>query len=292
MALELRQLTPHFAAEATGVALNRPLDADTVRAIDAAMDRYGVLVFRNQPLTQDEQMALGRAFGPLDMGFKRVKKGGPERLQYAELADISNVGADGKPVARDSRKVVGNIANQLWHSDSSFQNPPARYSMLSAVTLPSWGGDTEYCDLRVAYDGLTAREKAEFADMQVEHYALHSRFLLGDTDYDEVQRNALPPVTWPLVRTHPSGRKLLFIGVHARGIPGMSVAEGRALLMDLLEHATRPEYVYRHAWQVGDLVIWDNRATLHRGRRYDLSEPRELRRVTTEDVAPALESAA
>lgn len=284
MSLTIRQIHKHFVGEASGVDLSKPLDAATVDAINRAMDEYAVLVFRDQPLTQTQQLELAKSFGPLDMGLKKLKKQ-PDRLEHAELADISNVGDAGGTVARDSKKIVSNIANQLWHSDSSFQQPAARYSMLAAVQVPSSGGDTEFADLRAAYDGLPEETKREIDGLEAEHYALHSRFLLGDTDYTEEQRAALPPVWWPLVRTHPgSGRKLLFAGIHARSIRGWTVAEGRMLLMDLLEHATQPEFVYVHKWQPNDLVIWDNRSTLHRGRRFDLSQPRELRRATTLDV--------
>lgn len=284
MSLTIRQIHKHFVGEASGVDLSKPLDAATVDAINRAMDEYAVLVFRDQLLTQTQQLELAKSFGPLDMGLKKLKKQ-PDRLEHAELADISNVGDAGGTVARDSKKIVSNIANQLWHSDSSFQQPAARYSMLAAVQVPSSGGDTEFADLRAAYDGLPEDTKREIDGLEAEHYALHSRFLLGDTDYTEEQRAALPPVWWPLVRTHPgSGRKLLFAGIHARSIRGWTVAEGRMLLMDLLEHATQPEFVYIHKWRPNDLVIWDNRSTLHRGRRFDLSQPRELRRATTLDV--------
>lgn len=284
MSLTIRQIHKHFVGEASGVDLSKPLDAATVDAINRAMDEYAVLVFRDQPLTQTQQLELAKSFGPLDMGLKKLKKQ-PDRLEHAELADISNVGDAGGTVARDSKKIVSNIANQLWHSDSSFQQPAARYSMLAAVQVPSSGGDTEFADLRAAYDGLPEDTKREIDGLEAEHYALHSRFMLGDTDYTEEQKAALPPVWWPLVRTHPgSGRKLLFAGIHARSIRGWTVAEGRMLLMDLLEHATQPEFVYIHKWRPNDLVIWDNRSTLHRGRRFDLSQPRELRRATTLDV--------
>lgn len=284
MTLTITQLHKHFVGEAAGVDLAQPLDAGMIDEINRAMDTYAVLVFRDQPLTQTQQLDLAKSFGPLDMGLKKLKKQ-PDRLEHAELADISNVGDAGGTVARDSKKIVSNIANQLWHSDSSFQQPAARYSMLAAVQVPSSGGDTEFADLRAAYDGLPAEMKTEIEGLEAEHYALHSRFLLGDTDYTEEQKAALPPVWWPLVRTHPgSGRKILFAGIHARSIKGWTVAEGRMLLMDMLEHATQPEYVYAHKWRPNDLVIWDNRATLHRGRRFDLSQPRELRRATTLDV--------
>lgn len=287
MTLQLRPLRPDFAALATGVDLARPLDAGTVAAIHAALGRHAVLVFRDQPLEQAEQVAMARQFGPLDPGLKKLQKQ-PERLREFELIDISNLDAAGRPMDRDSRKVVGSIANRFWHSDSSFQSVVATYSMLSAVVLPSWGGETEFADLRAAWDALPAGLQREIEGLEAEHDALHSRGLLGDTHYTAEQRAVLPPVVWPLVRTHPgSGRRLLFCGIHAHRILGQSLAEGRMLLQDLLEHATRPAFVYRHEWQVGDLVMWDNRSTLHRGRRYDLSEPRELRRTTNVDLAAA-----
>ena len=245
------------------------------------MDRFGVLVFRDQPLDQDQQIAFARSFGTLDIGLRRATKG-KHRFKYDELIDISNVAPEGGIAARDSRRIASMIANQLWHSDSSFQSPAAKYSMLSAVVLPSWGGETEYADLRAAYDALPDGLKAELDGLVAEHYALHSRMMLGTTDWSEEEKTVLPPVRWPILRTHPgSGRKLLFVGVHARAIIGWTLPEGRIMLADLLEHATQRQFVYRHEWRVGDLVMWDNRCTLHRGRRYDLSERRELRRTTT-----------
>jgi alpha-ketoglutarate-dependent 2,4-dichlorophenoxyacetate dioxygenase len=178
------------------------------------------------------------------------------------------------------------LANQLWHSDSSFQNPPACYSMLHSLTNPAKGGETEFADLRAAYDALTEDTKREIENLRAQHYALYSRINLGDTNWTEEQKSALPPVEWPLVRTHPgSGRKLLFVGVHATHIIGMHVGEGRLLLAELLEHATQREFIYRHTWRVNDLVMWDNRCVLHRGRRYDYTQRRELRRVSTEDLS-------
>jgi len=285
MALYISQIHPIFVGEVTGVDLRQPLDPAVVMEIDAAMDRYAVLVVRDQPLDQEQQMVFARSFGPLDLGLRKVKKQ-PHRFRYDELIDISNVDEKGRIADRNSGKIVSNIANQLWHSDSSFQRPAAKYSMLSAVVLPTRGGETEFADLRAAYDALSDELKAELEALEAEHYALHSRFLLGDSDYTEEQKNAIPPVHWPIVRMHPgSKRKLLFVGVHARRIVGWPVAEGRMLLMDLLEHATQRDFVYSHKWRVGDLVMWDNRSTLHRGRRYNLSERRELRRATTEDTS-------
>lgn len=281
--LKLRPLQP-FAAEASGIDLRQPLAREQVRAIEDAMDRHAVLVWRDQPLTQHEQIAFAKALGPLDLGLRKLK-GGPHRFDYAELADISNVKVDGEVADREHAKIVGNVANQLWHSDSSFQKPRAKYSMLSAVTVPRFGGETEFADLRMAYDALPDWRKKQIEGLQALHYALHSRFLLGDTNYTEEQKKSIPPAVWPLVQTDPrSGRRILFVGVHACEVKGMTLAEGRMLLLDLLEHATQREFVHRHHWRVGDLVMWDNTATVHRGRWFDFAERRELRRATTEEV--------
>ncbi len=295
MSVSVRPVHPSFVGEVSGVDLREPLPAADIADIHAAMNRYGLLVFHGQGMTPEQQREMTRQFGVLELGFARVVGRNREssaqasRTGYPEVADMSNLGADNRPVERTDRKIVGNMANQVWHSDSSFQKPAARYSLLLAVKLPSWGGETEYCDLRAAYDELDTRLKAAVEGLEAEHYALHSRIMLGDDGYTEEARAVFSPVTWPIVRTHPgSGRKLLFIGAHARRVLGMTVAEGRVLLMDLLEHATQPRFVYRHVWQPGDLVMWDNRATLHRGRRWDMSEARELRRTTTADIdAPA-----
>ena len=285
MSLQLRSLHPLFAAEASGVDLRRPLDAATVRAIEAAMDRHAVLVWRDQPFDEDQQVAFARQFGRLDLGLRKARPGA-HRLRYDELIDISNLTPQGEVAGRDHAKIVSNLANQLWHSDSSFQQPAARYSMLSAVVVPDEGGDTEFCDLRAAYDALPERTKLEISGLRSQHYAFHTRLWLGDTSYTEAQLKSLPPVEWPLVRTHPgSERKVLWVGAHATHIVGWTVAEGRMRLAELLEHATQREFVFRHRWRVGDLVMWDNRCTLHRGRRFDLSQPRELRRTTTEETA-------
>jgi alpha-ketoglutarate-dependent 2,4-dichlorophenoxyacetate dioxygenase len=272
-----------FAAQASGVDLRKPLDPAVARAIEEAMDRYAVLVFHDQPLSEDEQIAFARSFGPLNAGLRKAT-GAATRFKYDELIDISNVAQDGEVAARGDAKLVGAIANQLWHSDSSFQDAPIAYSMLSAVVVPAAGGETEFADLRAAYSALPERIKREIAGLVARHSAFHSRFLLGDSRYTAEQLKVFPSVDWPLVRTHPgSKRKALFVGAHCSEILGMTVPEGRMFLADLIEHATQREFVHRHEWRSGDLVMWDNRCTLHRGRRYDLAERRDLRRTTTEE---------
>lgn len=290
--LTLKPLHPLFAAETDEVDIGQVPDRGLVGDITAALDRYAVLVLRGKPVGPEQQLAFTRAFGPLDIGLKKVRRGQPDRLGYDELADISNLDETGAIAARTHRRIVGNIANALWHSDSSFQKPAARYSMLHAIVVPPKGGETEYADLRAAYDALAADVKAEIDGLVAEHYALHSRIMLGET-YSDEQKAAIEPAQWPLVRVHPgSHRKALFVGVHITHVLGMTVAESRLLVSDLIEHATQRQFVYRHDWRAGDLVIWDNRCIIHRGRRHDPAQRRELRRSTTLDVDRALAPAA
>jgi alpha-ketoglutarate-dependent 2,4-dichlorophenoxyacetate dioxygenase len=281
MPLTLKLLHPLFAAEASGLDLRRPLPAEDIAAVDRAMDQYAVLVFRDQPMTESEQVACARQFGPLDAGLRKAT-GAPTRFRHEELIDISNLTLDGEVAGRDNAKLVGTLANQLWHSDSSFQPLPVTYSMLSAVVVPEKGGDTEWADLRAAWDALPDDLREAVAGRTAHHSTFHSRLMLGDDKYTPEQLNRFPPAEWPLVRTHPgSGRQLLFVGVHCDRISAMTVPEARMLIAELIEHATQRQFVYRHQWRAGDYVMWDNRSTLHRGRRYDLAARRDLRRTTT-----------
>jgi alpha-ketoglutarate-dependent 2,4-dichlorophenoxyacetate dioxygenase len=286
--MNIHQIHPLFVGEVSGVDLRRPPSAETIGAIDEAMDQYAVLVFRGQPMDEDQQIEFASAFGSLDTGLTKVAYG-PTRYKHKTTMDISNVMLDGSIAPAGHKKLAGALANQLWHSDSSFQYVPGKYSMLSAVVLPGdsvmGGGDTEFADMRAAYDALSDTMKAKLEPLVAEHYAFYSRMWLGDEDWTDEQKAGMPPVRWKIVRSQPSGRKSLFIGAHANRIVGWPVPEGRMFLLDLLEHATQRQFVYRHEWRVGDLVIWDNRATLHRGRPYDMTQRRELRRTTTEDLA-------
>lgn len=284
--LTISPVHPAFAAEVSGVDLTRYLDDATFDRIALAFDDYSVLVFHGQALSDEQQMAFSERWGPLETTVRTL--GGEDRLG-AHIVDLSNTDAQGKLMGWDDRRMLYQSGNQLWHSDSSFMNPRAAYSMLHALVTPSWGGETQFADLRAAYDALDARTLATVADRSAEHYALHTRILLGDDAYTDEQKKLMPPAVWPIVDTHPgSGRKVLFVGVHARQIIGMSTAQSRLLLSDLLEHATQRERVYTHRWKVGDVVIWDNRATVHRGRRFDLGERRELRRTTINDTPEAM----
>jgi alpha-ketoglutarate-dependent 2,4-dichlorophenoxyacetate dioxygenase len=281
--IEVRQLHPLFVGEVSGVDLAAPLTPEIVRALNEAVDRYAVLVFHGQRLDDDRLLALGRIFGEVEPPRNhRVVK----RLKHAELADISNLDAANKLRTRDDHRRLDALGNQLWHSDASFREVPGALSMLFAHVVPPTGGETEFCDLRAAYDALPDDMKARIESLRAEHSIFHSRGQLGHTDYTQAERDALPSVVHKLVRTHPgSKRKSLYMGSHASHIVGWPMPDGRLLLRDLTEHATERRFVHRHSWRVGDLVVWDNRCTLHRGRPYDdATYPRDLRRVTTKDV--------
>ena len=282
--LTVSPLHPVFSAEVQGLDLRQPIDADLAAEIEAALDEFAILVFRDQVLDESQQMAFTRALGPVDMGLLKVLQR-RSRFKEAGMIDISNVDLESQILTRDDPRLITMLANQLWHSDSSFKQPSAKYSLLLACILPEQGGETEFADMRAAYTTLPDEVKAEIEGLVAEHSAFHSRIQLGDQQYTPEDLAKYPTVVWPIVRTHPgSQRKTLFIGAHATHIVGWPVPEGRLLLADLLEHATQLRFVYRHTWRPGDLVIWDNRAVLHRGRRYDLSRRRELRRSTVEDA--------
>lgn len=282
--LQARQLHPLFVGELNGTDL-RVLDDAALDGVRALMDRYGVLVVRNQEITDDEQAAFARRLGGqlvTTVGLRVINPAA--RSGDPALTDISNLDENGEIMSREDRRRMYALGNRLWHSDSSFQNPPARYSMLSAKEVPSSGGETEYADMRAAYDDLGERTKRQIAGLRAHHSVSHSRATIGFM-FTEEQRAAFPGAEHPLVRTLPSGRTSLYIGAHASHVLGAPVPEGRVLLYDLMWHATQSRFVYTHAWRAGDLVIWDNRATMHRGRPYDeLNELRDMRRVTTLDV--------
>jgi alpha-ketoglutarate-dependent 2,4-dichlorophenoxyacetate dioxygenase len=286
MDLTFSPLHPVFAGLAEGIGLRRVPNAATARAIEAAMDRYAVLVFRGQDgLGEDEQLAFTAAFGKMDPGRHLAVR--QHRRVRPEFADVSNLDEAGNVAGRNHRRILSNMATRLWHTDSSYKQPAAKYSLLYCSAIPSWGGETEFADMRAAYDALPERLRAEAEGRSAEHFVHHSRATLGFAPSAEEIAGAIPPVIWPLVRTHAgSGRKLLYIGAHATHVVGLSPPEGRVLLADLLEHATQRQFVYRHEWRPGDLVMWDNRAVLHRGRRYDLSQRRDMRRSTVEDSLP------
>jgi alpha-ketoglutarate-dependent 2,4-dichlorophenoxyacetate dioxygenase len=289
MGIAIRQIHPVFVGEVSGIDISKPLLPDEVAAIDEGMVRYAVLVFHNQKITDEQQMAFTLSFGALeDARGGNVTKPEDRRLQVG-MNDVSNLGKDGHPLQRDSRVHLFNLGNMLWHSDSSFRPIPAKYSLLSARVVNPVGGNTEYADMRAAYDALDAPTKATIEDLVCEHSLMYSRGALGLLDYSDEEKAMFRPVRQRLVRTHPvTGRKSLYLSSHAGAIEGMPTPEARILLRDLTEHATQPSFVYVHRWQPWDFVMWDNRRTMHRVRRYDQSQPRDMRRTTLAGDAPTV----
>jgi alpha-ketoglutarate-dependent 2,4-dichlorophenoxyacetate dioxygenase len=292
MAVSIRQVHPVFAGEVSGVDLRQPLSRGNVAAIDAGMDRYAVLVFHEQNIIDEQQIAFTRNFGEIENSAGgNVTKPHEKRLDPL-MNDVSNLGHDNRPLPRDDRRRLFNLGNQLWHSDSSFRAIPAKYSLLSARTVAKKGGNTEFADMRAAYDSLDDETKALVEDLVCEHSLLYSRGLLGFEVTPE-ERAMFRPVRQRLVRIHPvTGRKSLYLASHAGTIVGWPMPEARALLRDLTEHATQPQFVYAHKWRQYDLVMWDNRQVMHRVRRFDESEIRDMRRTTVAGNAPTVEQVA
>lgn len=289
MAISIRQLHKHFVGEVSGLDLRKPLTRDEAAEVQAAIDRYGILVFHGQNIDDDQQLAFALNFGEREnpRGGNVIKK--EDHRLDSGLNDVSNLGKDGKPLPRDHRTHLFNLGNCLWHSDSSFRAIPAKYSLLSARVVNPKGGNTEFADMRAAYDALDDETKTAIENLICEHSLMYSRGSLGFVDYSDEEKEMFKPVLQRLVRTHPAhGRKSLYLSSHAGKVVGMSVPEGRLLLRDLTEHATQPEFVYVHRWTVHDLVMWDNRQTVHRVRHYDQSQPRDMRRATIAGTEPTV----
>ena len=289
MTVLIRQLHKHFVGEVSGVDLRKPLTKQEAEDIEAGMDKYAVLVFHSQDISDEQQMAFALNFGEReDARGGTVAKKDDYRLS-AGLNDVSNLDKDGKPLPKDHRTHLFNLGNSLWHSDSSFRPIPAKFSLLSARVVNPKGGNTEFADMRAAYDALDDETKAEIEEMICEHSLMYSRGSLGFLDYTDEEKQMFKPVLQRLVRTHPvHGRKSLYLSSHAGAIRGMTVPEARLLLRDLNEHATQSEFVYVHKWTLHDLVMWDNRQTMHRVRRYDQSQPRDMRRATVAGTQPTV----
>ena len=286
---------PDFAGEVSGLDLRETMTPQQVAAIVEGMDKFAVLVFHDQRMDDEQQLAFSRNFGTLEIANADIRRDEDRRLA-PEVADISNLGKGNDIMSREDRRRLFSLGNMLWHSDSSFKATPAKYSLLHARILPKPGpmgnGNTEFADMRAAYDALDDDVKAEIEGLVCEHSQIYSRGVLG-FDFTEEERLRNLPVPQRLVRRHPgSRRRSIFLSAHAGAIRGMPVPEARALLRDLTEHATQRKFVYAHEWRVGDLVMWDNRAMMHRARRYDPSEVRELHRTTVADDRPTLEQAA
>ena len=286
MPLSIRPLTAHgFAGEVSGIDLTRKLTPEQVTAIDAGMDQFGVLVFHDQRFDDATQMAFSRNFGALEVSSgAEMSKAEDRRLAEMEMADISNLDREGKLRAASDRMRLTALGNRLWHSDASFRAIPAKYSLLSARAIPGTGGNTEFADMRAAYDNLDVETKAEIEDLITEHSNAYSREQIGflKVDYGTENQLKLQPVRHRLVRDDPrTGRRSLYLSAHIGSIVGWPVPEARAFIRDLTEHAVQRQFVYTHAWRQWDLVIWDNRTTMHRARRYnDLTDVRDMRRTT------------
>src|SRR4051794_29035963 len=289
MPVQIRQLHPHFFGEVSGVDLRKPLTRQEAAEIEAGMDTYAVLVFHDQDISDEQQLAFALNFGERENAQGgNIVKPQDSRLTTG-LNDVSNLGKDGKPLPRDHRAHLFNLGNCLWHSDSSFRPIPAKFSLLSARIVNPKGGNTEFADMRAAYDALDEDTKAEIEELICEHSLMHSRGSLGFADYTDEEKEMFKPVLQRLVRTHPvHGRKSLYLSSHAGAVRGMSVPEGRLLLRDLTEHATQPQFVHVHRWTLHDLIMWDNRQTMHRVRRYDQSQPRDMRRATVAGTEPTV----
>lgn len=281
MSLSLKSLHPSFVVEITGVDLRAPMSDEVFDEIHDVFERAAVIVFRGQELSDDEQLAFSRRFGPIE---EAPNYAGKALRLSGEFTDISNLDSEGKLLDPEDRLAKYNLGNQLWHTDSSFKAVRAKCSLLSAREIPDTGSVTQYADMRSAYEALPQERKEQLEGLVAEHSIAHSRSLTGFDGFNRSVADSLPPVPQRVVDHYDDGRSSLFLASHASHIVGMPVDEGRALLTELIEFATQDRFVYSHDWTVGDLVVWDNRRTMHRGRPYDMTQRRVLHRTTVSDV--------
>lgn len=285
MSLTFRKLTEHFAGEASPIDLRTVKDRETLETIRRGMDEFAVLVFRNQPFTDQEQLDFAQRFDGTLHAKTSTAVIAKNRFGNEALSDISNVDERGEILAENDRRRMSSVSNRLWHADASFEDPCGRYSMLSARVVPPVRADTEFADMRAAHDALDADTRASIEGLKVHHSIVYSRQVLG-FEFSQEERDRLKGAVHPLVRTLPgSGRRSLYLASHAAEVIGWPLPEGRLLLRDLIEHATQAQFRYQHIWQPHDFVIWDNRATMHRARPFDDRKyRREMRRTTTLDL--------
>ena len=296
MPLTVTPLHAHIGVEIIGLDASRALDAATLGEMWRAIDHWAVLVLHDQHLTDQQLHDFAARFGELEIGRSALRPG-RRRLSIPQIGDISNLDEDNRIRARDDRRRLDSLGNRLWHTDASYMPVPVVLGMLFAVEVPPpspfGAGETEFADMRAAYDALTEQQKVVVDPLVVEHDVFWSRGQIGFTEFPPGEREQFPPSRQRLVRRHPgSGRKGLYLSAHGSHIVGWPVPEGRLLLRDLEEHATQRQFVYSHKWRKGDLVIWDNRDTMHRGRPHEESKPRDLRRATTLDTGSTLDEAA
>jgi alpha-ketoglutarate-dependent 2,4-dichlorophenoxyacetate dioxygenase len=290
MAITVYPVTQGFAAEIGDVDLSGQIASADLQAIKEAFMQYAVSIFPNQHLSQDQHLDFARHFGPLETTIGVYRKDAPLRLRK-EFADVSNLNHDNEVWGKESRLRLFQLANRLWHTDSSFKRLPARASLLYARSIPPIGGHTEFADERAAYDALPEEMKLRLNGLVAEHSIFNSRARLGFTNFNDEEQREMPPVPQVVVRTIPeSGRKSLYLASHAGRIFGMSEHEGRALIDQLIAHATQRQFIYTHRWRVNDLVMWDNRCTMHRGTEFDdLRWKRDVQRATVCDIANSCE---
>jgi alpha-ketoglutarate-dependent 2,4-dichlorophenoxyacetate dioxygenase len=290
MAVTVQPTTPGFVAEVGDVDLGRPLAADDLAAIRAAFTQYAVLVFPDQTFDDESHLGFARHFGPLETSVFKLRADHKMRL-HEQMADVGNLDAEDRILKSDDRVRLYQLGNRLWHTDSSFKRLPAYCSILHGRSIPPVGGHTEFADLRAAYDALPEATKRRIAGLVAEHSLIYSRAKLGFSDFDETERKAFEPVPQALARRLPdSGRMSLYVASHAGAIRGMPRAEAEALLKELIDHATQRQFVHTHRWRVNDLVMWDDRCTMHRGLEFDDQRyKRDMRRATVSDVAPTCE---
>lgn len=277
-----------FAASVSGVDIAAGVSTQTAALIEDAMDQYAVLVFQNQQISDSQQYRFSTRFGAMEKATGDIAAQHERRLSM-DINDISNLDQQGRPLARTDRARLFGLGNMLWHSDSSFKATPAKYSMLSARQIPTRGGNTEFSDMRAAWDTLAADLQQQCLPLTCQHSQIFSRGKLGFEDFTDEERHKWQPVAQRLVREHPrTGRLSLYLSSHIGTIDGWPIPEARLFLADLTEHATQPAFVYTHRWQQWDLLMWDNRVTMHRARRYQHTEKRDLRRTTVAGDGPTL----
>jgi alpha-ketoglutarate-dependent 2,4-dichlorophenoxyacetate dioxygenase len=290
MTVTVCPITPSFAAEIGDVDLSAPIAPADLLAIKDAFAQYAVLILPDQRLSPGQHLDFARQFGPLETTIAVYRGDAPLRLRK-EFADVSNLDQNNELWGGDSRTRLFQLGNRLWHTDSSFKRLPALASLLYARSIPPVGGRTEFADERAAYDALPDDMKQRLDSLVAEHSIFNSRARLGFSNFSDEERREMPPVPQALVRTiAQSGRKSLYLASHAGRIVGMPEAQGRALIDELIAHATQRQFVYSHRWRVHDLVMWDNRCTMHRGTEFDdLRWKRDVQRATVCDVANSCE---
>ncbi|MBM86161.1 MAG: 2,4-dichlorophenoxyacetate dioxygenase [Rhodospirillaceae bacterium] len=291
MAISIKRLHKHFVGEVSGLDLRKPLTGRQANELHGAMDRLGVLVFHDQDLTDEQQVEFSAHFGELECAVgSNVLKPGQRRLRL-EMADVSNMDQNGELLARNDRRRMFNLGNRLWHSDSSFRTIPSKFSILSCRSTVSKGGNTEFAFMPAAYEGLDEGTKSTVKHLVAEHSLIYSRAKLGFDEFTEEERNTFAPVRHPLVRQNPvTGRKSIYLSSHIGRILNWPIPEAYDFIRELIEHGTKPDFVFSHKWRVGDLVMWDNRQNMHRVRPFmDLGEMRDMRRTTVAGDGPTMD---